>query len=207
MPLPQNHELLDIFRAFLSEAGLSKVSVKNYVSDVRKFLEWSGSQSLPTPEAISSFVATLQDSQVPHSTINRYLASLRRYSVFLKVKYEIDVDITPQPPLKLRGGRSYSIGGDTGARDDRETAITALFLKSLQNEDLSHSTVKNYKSDLNHFLSWSANSAPPSVIPNLIRDQSGSMLKQVQDDTQTNLADILSPSSIAVIGASACTAI
>lgn len=147
MPIPAQHQLLDTFRAFLSESGLSKVSVKNYVSDVRKFLEFDN--SLPSPSVISKFVAALQDSQVPHSTINRYLASLRRYSVFLKVKYEIDTE---------NRGQSTE-NSATPLTPDPCSLITGLFLKSLQNEDLSHSTVKNYKSDLNHYLGWIASSS------------------------------------------------
>src|SRR3989344_901988 len=94
--LPQSHQLLEIFRAFLSESGLSKVSVKNYVSDVRKF-----NNALPTPENISRFVSTLQDAQVPSSTINRYLASLRRYSVFLKLKFDVDTELITDPSPAL----------------------------------------------------------------------------------------------------------
>ena len=200
--LPQNYELLDTFRAFLSESGLSKVSIKNYVSDVRKFLEFASQHltindnicrtandyTLPTPESISRFVSALQDSQIPHSTINRYLASLRRYSVFLKLKFNIDLDV-----ISTGAGRSGEIAFKKGSlhagRDDRESAITSLFLKSLQNEDLSHSTVKNYKSDLNHFLSWTANSSDLS--PSLHLSRGGS-----EGEVATDLSKILTSDTI-----------
>src|SRR3989344_9121884 len=35
---------------------------------------------------------------------------------------QYDINISPQPPLKLRGGRSYSIGGDI----DKQSTIKTL---------------------------------------------------------------------------------
>ena len=47
---------------------------------------------------------------------------------------QYDINITPQPPLKLRGGRSYSIGGDI----DKQSTIKTLNhfdLYRLESED------------------------------------------------------------------------
>ncbi|MFZ3068689.1 MAG: site-specific integrase, partial [Microgenomates group bacterium] len=161
--LPNQLELQTLFSGFLSEAGLSAVSIKNYLSDLRHFFSYSTSISPqdnpPTVQEIfqsisnylNSYLLDQKRSMTPQNTINRRLASIRRFSTFLEAKYGL-----------VSGVSSSS---KDAPEDDSESLptikkIIAQFKIFLLKEKKTHSTIKNYVSDLNHFFAWSANDTP-----------------------------------------------
>ncbi len=102
--------LVNQFKSFLLELpssrqggkkGLSKVSVKNYLSDIRRFLDWLSQYqpqiSSAVPQRLSSdhfqaYLDFLTHQDLPHSTISRHFSSLRRFATFIEIVYH-------QPPL------------------------------------------------------------------------------------------------------------
>jgi site-specific recombinase XerD len=165
MNLPGSQELQTLFSGFLFEAGLSAVSVKNYLSDIRHFLAFCNNlhQDKPnsteeifqnTSKYIDLYLADQKRSFTPKNTTNRRLASIRRFITFLSSKFGINSDASTTLPS------SSSNANSTSTEQPTITKILDQFKSYLVKEKKSHSTIKNYISDLNHFFAWSANSTP-----------------------------------------------
>jgi site-specific recombinase XerD len=111
------HNLEALFHDFLSTDNVSKVSIKNYLSDIRYFLAWFGhhisndieyanqvlGQPVNTmdlfvqksgPELISCYVEYLLSNDTPYRTINRRLSALRRFYGFATTRGIVDADPT-----------------------------------------------------------------------------------------------------------------
>ncbi|HEX9007957.1 MAG TPA: site-specific integrase, partial [Patescibacteria group bacterium] len=177
MSLPTNQDLLKLFSAFLFEAGLSSVSVKNYLSDIRHFLAFSShvdSVDADQPvrdifQNLSKYVNLYTDDQksnyVPTNTINRRLASIRRFSTFLKSTFDISEsglahNVSSKSSSNVSGQSTSSFRFSDHSDDDPFKKILNQFKSYLDKEKKTHATVKNYLSDINHFISWSANQTP-----------------------------------------------
>ena len=106
-------DLLSYFRSFLVDQvtdnhglltgrKLSRVSIKNYLSDTRKFLYWysitsrQNNTNYPTPTSFLAYKHFLLSSSIPSATVNRHLSSLRRFGTFLSIAYSV-----PNPTLNL----------------------------------------------------------------------------------------------------------
>ncbi|EKD52842.1 MAG: hypothetical protein ACD_61C00222G0001, partial [uncultured bacterium] len=200
MGLPNQSELESLFSSFLIEAGLSSVSIKNYLCDLRHFLNYCEvHSSVASP---SSAPATIEDifrnlnqfltpyledqkaTYTPKATTNRRMASIRRFATFLSVKYNIRHIFTDQNISKqnIRNNifghildlpESNQTTSSTPSTPDNinrnpssstvtlsSTKILEQFKSSLEKEKKTHSTIKNYLSDLNHFFLWTANQTP-----------------------------------------------
>ncbi|MFA5843198.1 MAG: site-specific integrase, partial [Candidatus Gracilibacteria bacterium] len=191
MGLPDQVELLKLFSAFLTEARLSAVSIKNYLSDLRHFLSFvilsvvEGSHSTPTVKDIFQNLHSYLDlylqaqkaSFTPANTTNRRLASIRRFSTFLSVKFSISNLFTDQNTSGSSYFRHREVAsGDRGdpslsglprhfvPRNDAESLSSEKILEQfktyLEKDQKTPSTVKNYLSDLHHFFLWTANQTP-----------------------------------------------
>lgn len=209
MGLPDQTELLKLFVAFLFEAGLSAVSVKNYLCDLRHFLSFctehangTASKELPTVKDIFAhlnkyldhYLQSQKASFTPSSTTARRSASIRRFSTFLSVKFGISNIFTDQSTSKNIIENNVLISNHHKLENNIEKfgtdqTTSSLFLTpptdssfqastqnpssllssqkileqfkiSLEREKKSHSTVKNYLSDLNHFFLWTAKQTP-----------------------------------------------
>ncbi len=156
----QQLEILSHFRSFLSESRLSAVSIKNYLSDIRRFFEWlqtgTGSQGRLqdiSGSSIDGYLNHLQNRNTPVSTINRFLASYRRLVTFLKIEYRYEI-INPKILVKPDVPVDHRLSPEK---------LKEQFASYLTKERKSPATIKNYLSDLNHFWSWIANitSQPP----------------------------------------------
>jgi len=177
MSLPTPQELLKHFASFLIEAGLSAVSVKNYLSDIRHFLNFinniPSNTTPPTVEEVfqnlTKYVNLYTEYQralfTPINSTNRRLASIRRFSTFLSSKFRTPEgvpghNISPTPSAKLSGLPILTSPKPESTGKDAIARILSQFRTYLESEKRSHSTVKNYLSDLNHYLHWSANDTP-----------------------------------------------
>ncbi|MEK7525035.1 MAG: site-specific integrase, partial [Patescibacteria group bacterium] len=136
-------ELLRHFQAFLEEAKLSQISIKNYLSDVRLFLASIGFKTIRDIDA-KAFQTYLQQAKEtkPDATYRRYSASLRRFTTFLSIEYRLELALPKANDLE---------SGPQSAHN-----LINQFRLYLTREKKSAATVKNYISDLNHFLSWIA---------------------------------------------------
>jgi site-specific recombinase XerD len=122
---------------------LSKVSVKNYVSDIRKFLEYVETNHAGATTAdlnhdlVESYKNFLLSKSTPIKTINRYISSLRRFGAFLEKNFGIQNPVfgiqSIQPKITL-------------------TDLKNIYSSYLKDQNKSESTIKNYISDLDQFF-------------------------------------------------------
>ena len=128
---------------------LSVSSIKNYLSDARHFLKYLKTtlqEETILPSQITSITCQdyLKDLAInsPQATLKRRFSSLKRFTSFLVTAKLIDSD-----PLE---NQNFS----TVPKNTSTTKILTAFTNYLKSEGLSNSTIKNYTSDLNHYLLW-----------------------------------------------------
>jgi len=167
--------LPEIFRVHLISQKLSAATVKNYVSDVKDFLDWLAKKTgikyqivgktifgLFTKETILEYQQSLLTAKTPPSTINRHLSALRKLGEFAHNQgwllenpaVKISNITAKQHPLQyhLGGGRMDS--SEVGKNLPEWNQVLGNFRNYLEKEKTSPLTIKNYLSDLRHFLGW-----------------------------------------------------
>ena len=174
MNLPNTTQsLLESFSHHLLESGLSKVSIKNYLSDLRHFFNFLYSLEVNDLNDIylniSKYTKQYQSSQTeiftPTNTINRRLASIRRFTTFLKLRH-FHQSLPDFEEIEQNISTIKSSAIDKGGLTPNSTqAITSQkiidqFKKYLNSEKKTHSTVKNYTSDIYHYFSWTDKNTP-----------------------------------------------
>lgn len=128
----------------------SKITIKNYLSDVRRFINWyeQSTRRIFSPEELTSNILTAYQTELMGGDNNslpaarsakRYLSSLRRFGQFLKDSGAIEANpfLVPEPV---------------------KTPIDPWFIQDFKNflssEQASKLTIKNYLIDVKQFLSW-----------------------------------------------------
>jgi site-specific recombinase XerD len=124
--------------------GPSKVTLKNYAADTRKFIRWYEStyqRSFPPPvltsEVAEAYLNPIRSSS-PRSA-KRYASSLRKFFAFL-----VEQGIITYNPLSL-AKKTKDNDDIWGLRD---------YGNHLYNLRKNPVTIKNYLSDIKQFLSW-----------------------------------------------------
>ena len=145
-------DLPEAFRLHLKSQNASPATQKNYVADVNNFIKWlhqnhdlTGQNVLSyiTPDIIEDYKKDLQKNQTPLSTINRRLSALRKLSQFIFQQGWLKVD----PLTQVENIRP--------ANPQLPHDKTLLeFAKYLTEKKTSQVTIKNYLSDIKHFLGW-----------------------------------------------------
>ncbi|MGB9706988.1 MAG: site-specific integrase [Microgenomates group bacterium] len=159
--------LPEYFRVYLISQKSSPVTVKNYVSDVKDFFDWLAKKTgihyqvagkaifgILTKETIEEYQADLLTAKTPLSTINRHLSALRKLGEFARNQGWL----SENPAAKISNitaeqARSHLSGSDRRALPEW-TVTLKDFRRYLEKEKTSPLTIKNYLSDLRHFLSW-----------------------------------------------------
>ena len=83
-------EFVYLFRSFLIDTGVAKATLKNYLSDLRFFLDWyrDAYQNDFAPEKLDEIViegfTTHNSPQMAYSSFRRQLSTLRKFSSYLK---------------------------------------------------------------------------------------------------------------------------
>jgi site-specific recombinase XerD len=144
-----NQFLID-FHRYLEYKKMSYTSIKNYISDVRQFLDWSAKNgfNLSASTAYLSYRLHLIAARKPSQTINRRLASLRAFGKFLKQQRLLVIN----PAEALINISNYC--KSSAENISAEKKLLHKFRKSLVREKLSLTTVKNYLSDVEQFLKF-----------------------------------------------------
>jgi len=143
-------DLILRFKKYLQESGLSQLSIKNYLSDIRQFLKWGKvvsqrkkiqdtQYSLLSSNLFSTYRSHLLDTKMPRSTVNRKLSSLRRFGQFLKKE-----KILKENPAQ----------GISNLPQKEIPRILNNFAHFLNKERLSSVSIKNYLADISRFLNW-----------------------------------------------------
>lgn len=148
------------FLNYLQNKKLSKISLKNYKSDISHFTSWlimklrsAGSyvenldDSFPflNTELVKDYVNFLNENKTPRKTINRRLSSIRNLSNYLQEKNIFDFDFTQG----IQNIKHQSI-----TKDISLMPIVLEFKAFLESEKVSPATIKNYTSDVKQFIAW-----------------------------------------------------
>lgn len=148
------------FETYLKETlGVSGKTLRNYRADLGHFSRWAqthlASQYFSVtdlegllPHFTGALIATYREhqvvSQVPQSTTNRRLSTLRNLSKFL-----VHAGFLQHNPAQLISNVKHE-----PSREEKIQAMVAEFAKHLEEEGVTRTTAKNYLSDVRHFLAW-----------------------------------------------------
>jgi len=150
------------FKTYLLLNGASKNTVKNYLADLNHFLAWleltlkgqniALNRSVPDlfvryfePNYLAKYKNYLVQNQLPVSTVNRRLSTLRTFGNFC----------VSQAWLKENPAKKVANVTLRKTEDKRlKTEILEQFKRSLEEEKSSPITIKNYLSDIRNFLTW-----------------------------------------------------
>jgi len=148
------------FRVYLISQNCSPVTVKNYLSDIKDFFDWLAQKTgvhyqvagkaifgIFTKETIQEYQQDLLSASFPPSTINRHLSALRKLGEFACSSGWL----SENPAAKV-GNISPAQARISAA--PAEEKILEEFRLSLEKEKITPLTIKNYLSDLRHFLGW-----------------------------------------------------
>jgi len=142
-------EFITLFKNYLysQKNPPSKLTLKNYSSDIKKFIKWYESKfqsdfspSLVTSEIIDMFNSDLSQSQSIKSVL-RYMSSLRRFFSFLANQNQIASN-----PFETK------IKSKSPQESDKFNLRS--FKNYLYTSGSSSITIKNYLSDIKQFLLW-----------------------------------------------------
>ena len=167
-------DLPSFFRTYLISQGCSPLTVKNYLSDVKNFFDWLAAKTgiryqvagkaifgIFTKETILEYQQDLLTAKTPRSTINRHLSALRKLGEFARNQGWLSEN--PAAKIGNISARQYHLPGRSrlGAQDSQTkgalpdwTEILGEFRDYLEREKTNPLTIKNYLSDLRHFLGW-----------------------------------------------------
>lgn len=161
--------LPEIFKNYLIIKKTSPVTAKNYLVDINHFLNWLAKETgvkyqivgkaifgLFTEETLKEYKNNLLLSKTPLSTLNRRLSALRKFGEFGK-KQEW---LKENPAAKIANATQSESVLITANKQPNEK-ILVEFNHHLEKEKVSPITIKNYLSDLRHFLGWLQGTCPP----------------------------------------------
>jgi site-specific recombinase XerD len=137
------------FKNYLLQQNLSPLSIKNYLADLNKFLNWFKNNLKPLSFSSANFqeyVQFLKERQISPASLTRYLSSLRQFGQFLVFSGKAKKN----PAANLASTLLKSPGNNFTEIEE----LLAGFEKSLQQEKLSLVTIRNYLVDVRQFLNW-----------------------------------------------------
>lgn len=137
--------------------GVSKNTLKFYKSDLNHFIKWFSHQMRTTgyvffklQEAVINlnpgWVEEYKESlESPHKTINRRLSTLRHFARFLLDNSYLHFNF-------MEG--VVNVGVTKKVEVPREAILIEQFEEYLRHEKISSNSIKNYLSDVRHFMGW-----------------------------------------------------
>lgn len=150
-------KILNLFHQFLDNAGFSKSSIKNYMSDLMFFEKWftRNLKSIgASPSGIDELIPFINQEtglkfrnylfslRTALKTKNRRLSTLRKFSQFLYVKELLNFDFAKSVKNLKEGSETETL------------TLLEEFKSHLIEKKMSKNTVKNYVSDVHQFFSW-----------------------------------------------------
>ena len=154
-----SQKFLNSFLNYLSSSGVSDKSLKYYRSDISHFTGWiilkvrTWGIFAETVTEIIPFINTrlaheykifLTQNNISPKTVNRRLSTLRHLSRFLLASQIANSDF-------MEGIANIDI---SASHSPSIHPLITLFEKKLEAEKVSKNTVKNYISDVKHFINW-----------------------------------------------------
>jgi len=156
-------DLPKFFRTYLISQDCSPLTVKNYLSDVKNFFDWLAAKTgihyqiagkaifgIFTKETILEYQQDLLSAKTPRSTINRHLSALRKLGEFARSQGWL----SENPTAKIGNVNHQYQPGNAPISVPEQADILNEFRAYLKKEKTNPLTIKNYLSDLRHFLGW-----------------------------------------------------
>jgi len=154
--------LPEIFKNYLIIKKTSPITAKNYLVDINHFLNWLAKETgvkhqivgkaifgLFTKETLNEYKNYLLLNKTPLSTLNRRLSALRKFGDFGKGQ-----EWLKENPARKIANATKTTSTEISANRQSNEEILEKFSLHLNKEKVSSITVKNYLSDLRHFLGW-----------------------------------------------------
>ena len=145
-------DFLSLFKSFLIESGkVSKVTLKNYLSDIRFFIFWYErfySQPFSPTSIDYSVVQAFKNyhfDRIAFSSLDRKLSALRKFFSFLKEK-----------------GFIASVPFQEKSKEAEDKFSLKEFKNFLFRQNISSVSSKNYLIDITQFLNWADQVIKPS---------------------------------------------
>jgi len=161
---PINEPTIKNFLNHLLDSGKSKVSIKNYKSDIGHFLAWAmlKLKSLGTyaesfqeitpfinHDFFVSYKNYMIENEAKTKTINRRLSTLRGFSRYLTSMQIFDLDF-------MDGIQNTGIGIPTKVQEKTQDIVESFRESLTKDKKAKPNTVKNYVSDVRSFLAWTS---------------------------------------------------
>jgi len=154
--------LPEIFKNYLIIKKISPVTAKNYLVDVNHFLNWLAKKTgvkyqivgkaifgLFTEETLKEYKNDLLISKTPLSTLNRRLSALRKFGEFGKKQEWLKENEAEKVANAIKS--DFIVSSVSKQPNEK---VLGRFTQHLEAEKVSSITIKNYLSDLRHFLGW-----------------------------------------------------
>ena len=150
------NDTIFVFKAFLFSRGLSKATVKNYISDVSRFVRWYETkyEKLFTPESVNSHLIDSywkasrgydihSESNLTERSIERHIASLNKFFTFLTTEHVIQLN-----PLLSTSSANIKQSLLPKVKEYTKEEILKGFKDHLYIQNRSKKTIKNYLLDI-----------------------------------------------------------
>lgn len=151
-----------VFKLYLLSQKTSPVTIRNYLSDLNNFFDWFHQETginhfvagksifgLFTQETLEEYQKFLVQKNIPTTTINRRFSTLRKLGRFAQAQGWLK----DNPAEKIKNV-STSLPADAMHQALQAGEVLMKFQKHLEKEKISPMTIKNYLSDIKHFLNW-----------------------------------------------------
>jgi len=132
--MTQAAQVLNSFKSWLISKYYSSSTIRNYLSDVNRYVQNSPENYFSVP-SVSSYLNSINDDQ----NKNRYLSSLSKF-----FQFALDQHLISTNPLKLsQKPKSF------GPQD-----ALSQYQSFLTKKSFSPITIKNYLNDIQQFIDW-----------------------------------------------------
>ena len=133
-PTNQDHSILKNFKTFLTSKNYSPATIRNYLSDVNSYFDFTKGSNPFSSDTLSSYLKTISSD----TNYRRYLSSLSKF-----FKYALDQGLTKTNPLK-------------SALKDKKPNLDQILTnyQEFLGKKKSESTIKNYLNDIRQFIDW-----------------------------------------------------
>lgn len=139
-----------LFVDYLRSENLSRLSIKNYKSDIRFYLSWLSAKHLrnvcyenspldsfillSTESLIDEFKGYMLDAHLPIRTINRRLSSLRRFYAFCHERGVLSHNPASMVPNISREALNREIQDDSHLKPKDNTKLTLTQFKNFMRQ-------------------------------------------------------------------------
>lgn len=153
MDLPQRYK-----KHLEKKSNLNPISIKNYLSDFHVFISWLSLKSKGNLTPLEEIIASLKPSDIAEyqnyllskklakSTINRRLSGLKTFCQFMLENNYVSQDLS----LHIKTAPLSS------PIEKQVHDYVSKFGFYLKKKTASKSTIKNYTSDIRHYLLWAS---------------------------------------------------